>query len=495
MHGGRAPRRAEATLLRAGGRTPSRTPPAVASVGGMTSAALPTSSPAVEGVDAAGVDRFLDGLESTPGVEPHGIVLLRHGKVVTQGWWAPYGEDRVHLLYSLSKSFTSTAVAFAVQEGLLALDDTVLGHFPELDADVVDPRSRAMRVRDVLAMASGHHAETLGTALEVDPTDLVRGFLLTPPDAEPGSVFAYNQPCTYAVAAIVQRATGLSLTEYLRPRLFEPLGIGEALWQRDDSGRQLGFSGLHARTEAVALLGQLWLQRGEWQGEQLLPEAYVAEATRVQVENPREENADWSQGYGFQFWMARHGYRGDGAYGQFCVVLPEHDVVLALTGQSVDMQAVLDLAWEHLLPALDGPGDPAADEALARRTAALALPPLDDDAAADAPLTAGTWVPASSSEQATLTGVELVDEGPSWRLLLHEGDATLEADLVPGTWTTTDAVAVTAGRRGAALHVDVAFVETPHRLHLVLTDGGADVRWETPPLHASTLAALRAPRD
>jgi len=461
----------------------------------VTAAALPLSSPSAEGVDAAGVDRFLDGLESTAGVEPHGLVLLRHGRVVTQGWWAPYEADRVHLLYSLSKSFTSTAVAFAVQEGLLALDDTVLSHFPELDADVVDPRSRAVRVRDVLAMASGHHAETLGRALEADPADVVRGFLLTPPDAEPGTVFAYNQPCTYAVAAIVQKASGLSLTDYLRPRLFEPLGIDEAWWQRDDSGRQLGFSGLHATTEAVARLGQLWLQRGEWQGEQLLPEAYVTEATRVQVENPQEENADWSQGYGFQFWTARHGYRGDGAFGQFCVVLPEHDVVLALTGQSVDMQAVLDLAWEHLLPALDGPGDPSADEALARRTAGLALPPLDDDAAA-APLVASTWAPSSSSDgPATLTGVELAGEGSSWRLLLREGDEVLTADLALGAWTVTDALAVTAGRRDDALHVDVAFVETPHRLHLVLADGAADVRWETPPLHAATLAALRAPRD
>ena len=137
----------------------------------MTIDALPTSTPSAEGIDAAGVEAFLDGLESTPGVEPHSIVLVRHGSVVTQGWWAPYSADRVHLLYSLSKSFTSTAVAFAVDEGLLGLDDTVLSHFPELDADVTDPHSRSMRVRDVLAMSSGHHAEALGRALEADPAD------------------------------------------------------------------------------------------------------------------------------------------------------------------------------------------------------------------------------------------------------------------------------------------------------------------------------------
>lgn len=472
-------------------------PPAASDLGasldGMTIVALPSSAPSEQGVDASGVLAFLDGLESTPGVEPHSVVVVRHGSVVAQGWWWPYSADRVHLLYSLSKSFTSTAVAFAVEEGLLALDDTVLSHFPELDADVTDPRSRAMRVRDVLAMASGHLTEALDRALRADPVDLVRGFLLTPPEAEPGSVFAYNQPCTYAVAAIVQRASGVPLTEYLRPRLFEPLGIGQASWQRDASGREIGFSGLHARTEAVALLGQLWLQRGAWQGRQLLPAAYVQEATRTQVANPDEANADWSQGYGFQFWMARHGYRGDGAYGQFCVVLPEHDAVVALTGQTVDMQAVLDLAWRHLLPAFAGPGDPVADEALARRTAALGLAPLDDDDDAD-PLVATTSAPSATSEQATLTQVELAVHDSSWQLRLHEGDDVLEAEIVLGAWTVTGALAVTAGRRGAALHVDVVFVETPHRLHLVLEGGSADVRWETTPLHAPALRQLRAPR-
>jgi CubicO group peptidase (beta-lactamase class C family) len=461
----------------------------------MTIDALPTSTPSAEGIDAAGVGAFLDGLESTSGVEPHSIVLVRHGSVVTQGWWAPYSADRVHLLYSLSKSFTSTAVAFAVDEGLLALDDTVLSHFPELDADVTDARSRSMRVRDVLAMSSGHRAEALDRALEADPVDLVRGFLLTPPEADPGSVFAYNQPCTYTVAAIVQRASGLSLTEYLRPRLFDPLGIGQASWQRDDSGREIGFSGLHAQTEAVALLGQLWLQRGTWKGRQLLPESYVDEATRVQVANPDEANADWSQGYGFQFWTARHGYRGDGAYGQFCVVLPEHDVVLALTGQTVDMQAVLDLAWQHLLPAFEGPGDAAADEALARRTDVLGLASLEDDASGSAELRAASFAPTSSNEQPSLTSVELSGEESPWRLRLHEGDDVLEAEVALGAWTVTGALAVTAGRQGSALHVDVVFVETPHRLHLVLEGGAADVRWETTPLHAPALRQLRAPRD
>jgi len=355
----------------------------------VTSRPLPRSAPSAQGVAATGVAAFVDALETLPGLDPHGVVLVRHGHVVAEGWWAPYTADQVHLLYSLSKSFTSTAVALAVAEGLLDLDDTVLGHFPELDAEVTDPRARRMRVRHVAAMASGHHEEALDRADALDPADLVRGFLLTPPDAEPGTVFAYNQPCTYTLGAIVARAAGTGLTDYLRPRLFDPLGIGPVAWARHRSGQELGFSGLYARTEDVAKLGLLYLQRGVWQGRQLIPAGWVAEATRAQVSTGVEGKPDWQQGYGFQFWRSRHGFRGDGAFGQFCVVLPDDDAVLAVTAATEDMQAVLDAAWEHLLPALRGGTDgPDADAELAARTAALHLPPV---AAAPAPDVAARW--------------------------------------------------------------------------------------------------------
>jgi CubicO group peptidase (beta-lactamase class C family) len=284
---------------------------------------LPRASAESQGVDPAGIDAFLDTLEAASDVEPHSLMVLRHGQVLAQGWWAPYEREQPHLLYSLSKSFASTALGLAVGEGLVDLDATVLSYFPELDADITDPRSRSMRVRHVAAMASGHLSETLERALTNDPVDLVRGFLLVPPDREPGTVFAYNQPCTYTLAAIVQRLSGQTLVDYLRPRLFDPLGIGQVGWQQHPVGRDLGFTGLHATTDAIARLGLLYLQRGVWNGTRLLSEAWVAEATSVQVANPDESNPDWRQGYGFQFWMARHGFRGDGAYGQFCIVLPE----------------------------------------------------------------------------------------------------------------------------------------------------------------------------
>lgn len=465
------------------------------------SRSLPRSTPSAHAVDATGIASFITALEAAPLIEPHSLMVLRDGAVIAEGWWAPYSAERVHLLYSLSKSFTSTAVGLAVEEGMLSLDDTVLSHFPELDDEITDPRSRRMLVRHVLAMASGHREETVDRADAIDPVDLVRGFLLLPPDEEPGTVFAYNQPCTYAVAAIVQRASGQSLTEFLRPRLFEPLGIGDVGWLRHPSGNELGFSGLHAQTEAIALLGQLYLQRGEWDGRQLVPSTWVDEATRSHVSNGSDPASDWEQGYGFQFWMARHGYRGDGAYGQFCVILPEHGIVLAMTGQSEDMQGVLNLAWEHLLPAIgrpgDGTGSSEADAALAAQLASLSIAPLDSSPSGDGTAT-GSFSRTPGRVLPNLTRLEASPQegGSRWALALHEGDSALEVTAGVGEWTPNEATVSSAGWDSAGLlAVDVIFIETPHRLHLVL-DGPSStftVNWETDPLHEIPLVSMRKP--
>lgn len=467
----------------------------------MTSFALPRSTPSAESIDAEGIRAFVDALESAHDVEPHSIMMMRHGSVVAEGWWAPYSPDRVHLLYSLSKSFTSTAVAFAIEEGLLSLDDTIISHFPEFEADITDPRSRSMKVRHLLAMASGHRDETVERAAAIDPHDLVRGFLLMPPDEEPGSLFCYNQSCTYTLAAIVQKHSGQSLTDYLRPRLFDPLGIGDVAWIQDESGRQLGFSGFHAQTDAVARLGLLYLQGGLWNGERLLSETWVDDATSVHVDNSMWENPDWQQGYGFQFWIARHGYRGDGAYGQFCVVLPEQDVVVAMTGQSIDMQAVLDAAWTHLLPAIEKAGSTTqrdTDDQLAAHLASRSLAPVTADEPDDGDVEPGEFVAAVGNDHETLSAVGVeTREGGGWTLTLREGGEPLVVGVGRGDWVVTEAVAASGSVSDGILRVDLIFVETPHRLHLTLDSATSafEARWETVPLHAGPLRELRSPRD
>ncbi|MEU6338491.1 serine hydrolase [Streptomyces cellulosae] len=477
----------------------------------MTQRALPTAAPATQGVDASGVRAFLDAIEADPDIEPHGLTIVRHGTVVASGSWAPYTAGRPHLLYSLSKSFASTAAGLAEAEGLIDFDATVLSYFPELDADITDPRSRAMLVRHVASMASGHDHETVDEAFGADPAEPVRGFLLQPPQLDPGTLFTYNQPCTYTLAAIVQRVTGQTLTEYLRPRLFDPLGIGETLWSRDRAGREIGFAGLHITLDAIAKFGLLYLNDGVWQGERLLPEGWVERATRAHIDTAgamgADDRSDWDQGYGYQFWRSRHGFRGDGAYGQFCLVLPEHDAVIAATSATVEMQRYLELVWQHLLPAFgDAPltGRDAEDAALSERLERLALPATDG---APAPAS-GDWAGASftpegglCAEQPKLSAAELTaDDDGGWTLTLDEGGHRLAARWTGTDWTVTEGavpVAVTGGWEGPdTLTVDIAVLETPHRLRVTcsLTDRVFRAHWLTTPLIPWPLRALRAPR-
>jgi CubicO group peptidase (beta-lactamase class C family) len=469
---------------------------------------LPRSTPAGQQTDPAAILAFLDAVESRPDIEMHSLMVVRHGQVIAEGWWAPYGADRRHFLYSLSKSFTSTAAGFARAEGLLDLDDPVVKHFPEFEADITDPRSRAIRVRHVAAMASGHNRDMRGEALDRDPDEPVRGFLLIPPDQEPGTLFEYSQPCTYTLASIVQRNSGLSLTEYLRPRLFDPLGIGPVGWQTWPPGRQQGFSGLFARTEDIAKLGLLYLQGGRWDGRQLLPADWVAQATSQQVANPDRENPDWRQGYGFQFWMSRHGYRGDGAFGQFCVVLPEQDTVVAITAATWDMQAVLDALWAHLLPGLGASGDGAAQEELSARLAGLALPACP---AGSAPASAGDVASAPfpvvgvrGELATTLASVSVAPRGEGWEVTLSEADNALTFPASAGTWAVsspadrhggTVPVAASGGWAEGGLRLEVIFLETPHRMDIELRPDGqtATAAWRIPPLFAGHLADLACP--
>jgi CubicO group peptidase (beta-lactamase class C family) len=459
----------------------------------MAPAALPESSPSRHGVDADGIAAFLDAMEGT---EMHSLMILRDGHVIASGWWEPYGPGRPHHLYSLSKSFTSTAAGLAVAGGLLDLDAPVLRYFPELDAEVTDPRSRAMLVRHIASMSSGHLCDTWETAVGNGNGQPVRGFLRIPPDRDPGSVFAYNQSCTYTLATIVQRVTGQPLIAYLRPRLFDVIGIGTAAWASFPEGQALGFAGLFVTTDAIARLGELYLRGGQWQGRRVLPAEWVAEATRRHIATQFGADPDWQQGYGFQFWMCRHGYRGDGAFGQFCLVLPEQDAVIAITAGTEDMQAVLDAVWAHVLPALGASGAAKADAALAKRLAGLRLPARDGSA--------GSWpvapvglVPEGGrcEPMPALRGVRVADR----HVTLDDGQMLMELPVASGNWRVTEdpvpAAASGGWRDSETLEVDVIFLETPHRLTLTCSLGTRTfrARWGTRPLGSIESLSLLGP--
>jgi CubicO group peptidase (beta-lactamase class C family) len=335
---------------------------------------LPRSSPEAQGVSSSALLAFIETADQKI-ASMNSFMLVRHGHVVAEGWWSPYEASSPHSLYSLSKSFTSTAVGLAIAEGKLSLDDEVLKFFPEDAPKELSKNLKSMRVSDLLRMSTGHQAEPARTP----DRPWTKSFLAQPVPHKPGTHFLYNTSGTYMLSAIVQKATGMTLLDYLKPRLFEPLGIEHPTWETSPQGISAGGYGLSIRTEDIARFGQLYLQKGKWNGKTLVPESWVDAATARQTSNGSNPKSDWDQGYGYQFWRARHNaYRGDGAFGQYCIVIPDQDAVIAITSGVKDMQAVLDLVWDKLLPAM-GTSTPAPDDdsrkKLAHTLAGLTLRP------------------------------------------------------------------------------------------------------------------------
>ncbi len=345
----------------------------ISSAAERTVTVLPRSSPEQQGISSTSISAFLDAAERRIDAL-HSFILVRHGHVVAEGYWNPYNAQSPHELFSLSKSFTSTAVGLAIAEGKLSLDDEVLKFFPQDAPAQPGENLKAMRVRDLLCMSTGQTEEAPTAPDKISP----KAFLSQPVPFKPGTLFKYNTPATFMLSAIVQKVTGETVFDYLRPRLFEPLGIEHPVWQTNTQGITLGGYGLRVRTEDIARFGQLYLQKGKWQGRQLVPAAWVEAATARQTSNGSNPNSDWDQGYGYQFWRCRHGaYRGDGAFGQFCIVMPEQDAVVAITSGVKDLQGVLNVVWDTLLPGMKAGRlhrDSQAFEQLRKKLASLSLP-------------------------------------------------------------------------------------------------------------------------
>lgn len=321
------------------------------------------STPEEEGISSKAILQFIEALEEAQPDAIHSIMLRRHGNIVAEGWWAPYNPNSPHLLWSLSKSFTSTAIGMAQDEGLLSIDDQVISFFPEDIPEEPSGNLKAMRISDLLRMSTGHGQEPRFRSIQVD--NWAKAFLAHEVPFKPGTHFLYNSMATYMCSAIIQKVTGMTTLEYLTPRLFEPLEIEIPTWESCPMGVNVGGWGLSVKTEDISKFGQLLLQKGNWNGEQLVSEAWVIAATGNQTSNGSNPESDWDQGYGYQFWQCRHNaFRGDGAFGQYCLVLPEQDAVLAITSGSDDLQGVLNVVWEHLLPAMQESSLPSDEEGL-----------------------------------------------------------------------------------------------------------------------------------
>ncbi|WP_203579676.1 serine hydrolase domain-containing protein [Microbacterium hibisci] len=424
---------------------------------------LPRSTPELQSVPAAAISRLISALDGID--QLHTLTVVRHGHVIAEATWAPYQRELPTAMYSVSKSFTSIAVGLAVSEGLLAVDDRVVDLIPEFAPEHPSEHLRALRVRHLLTMTTGHSEEP-----PLWEGDWVRAALAADLPYEPGTHWLYNTPATHVLSQIVQVRTGQRLLDYLRPRLFDPLGFRDPLWQQSPAGVDAGGFGLFIRPEELAAFGQLLLDGGVWRGRRLVPAEWIDQATSKQVANEPGDR-DWNQGYGFQFWRCRHGaYRGDGAFGQYVVVLPEHDAVVAITGGLPDMQQPLDAIWEFLLPAFDLPAPAPAP------AAAVDLP---------------TPVPAVGGELRPQS-VAYEYDGVIRSLRVAEGVVEIDGRqlrCVPDSWSIGefpedpsvdrfwygDQVAISGGWKGETFTADVRLLQDASTFRLVL-DGSGHLR-------------------
>ena len=390
---------------------------------------LPRSTPEAEGIASSAILDFIRAADAQLD-SLHSVMVVRHGAIVAEGWWTPYAAQYPHMMFSVSKSFTSMAVGLAISEGLLTLDDRVVELLPHDLPTEIDDRLSALTVRHLLTMTTGHAADTVSLTDDSHGDNWARAILAQPLEFTPGTHYVYNSGATHLLSAIVQRATGERLLDYLGPRLFEPLGITDATWESSPQGVDAGGWGLSITTEQLATFGQLVLQRGEWNGSRLIPAEWIDEASALQVDTTdTDHDLDGRQGYGYQFWRNRlAGFRADGAFGQFCLVLPEQDAVVVLTSALPVSQAALDLVWEHLLPAFGDSALPASESPMAGVLAALTLPTVAGEAtSAMADRVAGIRFPFDHPSVTAVT----VEPG---RLTVDENGAITVIQVGHGDW-------------------------------------------------------------
>lgn len=461
-------------------------------------ALLPRSTPAATRVSSRAIAALLDRLDEQS-VEAHSIMVVRHGHVVAEGWRAPYSAAAPHLLYSLTKSFTAIALGLAVADGLLSVDDRVVDLLPDHVPDDVSEQGRRITVHHLLSMTTGHETDSLEEAWRLEPHDLTRGFLRVPFVHAEGARHVYDNATTYVLARIVERVTGHGLPELLDERVFRPMGIDHAEWDRLSNGTSFGFYGLHLTTEAVAAFGELLLREGAWHGQQLVPAAWMRLATSRHVETRRSHDdvldLDSDSGYGYQIWMSRDGYRGDGAFEQLCMVYPEHDLVVAVTSGGGPHGAAPGAVRDCLLPGIGAPRNADDDEALAERLRRWSFAPVtgSDGESRSAVATIDGSVDGSALAGGTTVSVEPVDGG--WRVQLG---ADIAVDVGHEGWRESSLlgrpVVATGAWQGDTFVADLYLTATPHRVHVRLDAGRATATWSTVPLTSPRLELhLRAP--
>ncbi|WP_256737146.1 serine hydrolase domain-containing protein [Pseudomonas gingeri] len=314
---------------------------------------LPRANPATVGIDADHVRAFLDEVRAA-GLDLHGLMLHRHGHVVAEGWSWPCDPNEPRVLHSVAKSFTACAIGLAVEEGLLKLDDRVVAFFPEhLPADA-DPRLADLTVEHLLTMRTGHASNTSGSVWRAIDTSWIAEYFKIPLAYAPGSHYVYTSAASYMLSALINRVTGQTLHDYLKPRLFAPLGIDNEHWDIGPDGVNPGGNGLTAPVWAMLKLAILHAQGGVWEGRRILPADWVAAATRAQG------GPDSRYGYHWAI-KPRQAYTAVGVFVQMAMVFPEYGATLAIVGGMKNSAEVIPFIERHFPAAFGDDMQPRPD--------------------------------------------------------------------------------------------------------------------------------------
>lgn len=281
------------------------------------------------------------------GNDIHSFVIVKDGKVKARIAPAPYSFECKQQLFSLSKSFTSTAIGLLYDDGKIDIDSKVTDIFRDKCPEDTGKNLQKMTIRHLLSMNTGHEMCVL-TDIK-DAPDPISAFLRIEPKYAPGTHFIYNNAATYMLSEIIGKYTGMTLFDFLSFRLFKPLGIENVHWHTFPDGQSQGATGLHASCDDISKFGMLYLNRGIYNGQRILSEEWVDLASQSHSDNSGNGTPDWTSGYGFQFWLnSRGGYRADGALGQLCLIIPEENAVIAVEAYVKDMQKEVDLAFDML---------------------------------------------------------------------------------------------------------------------------------------------------
>jgi CubicO group peptidase (beta-lactamase class C family) len=388
---------------------------------------LPRSPPEAKGVPSSSIIGFLDDVERA-GLELHSFMLSRAGSVIAEGWWWPYAPQRIHMTHSLTKSVMVSGVAIAMDEARFGLDDRVVSFFPEHIPPDASENLKAMTVRDLLTMRTGHDHETSGSVWRPLKTSWVEEFMKIPVVYQPGTKWVYTSAASYMLSAIITKTTGQKLADYIRPRMLDPMGIRNFHWDVSPEGVTPGGNGLSWQTSDSLKLGMLYARRGAWNGQQLLSPQWITEASRQQVPDGP---------YGYQWWIGPGGaFFAAGMFSQFSIVFPEHDAVLAVFAAIDDSAKLLPLVWKHFPSAFATQPTPRSADAIAlrRREAGLrVLAHLSKTASPTGPKVSGRQFKLSPNDQgATAVVFDFARGKVRYTLIDDRGSHAVAAGL--GRW-------------------------------------------------------------